>query len=273
MSGRIRTIKPEVLEDSKAAELTSDAWRLWVSVWTLCDDYGNTRADPRYLAGQVFWALSEGLAKVREGSRELLKADLVLEYEHSGQSYWHVVGWSKHQKVDHPGKPRCPGPDDPESSEKTPILDEPREDLANPSEAPTGASPARARTGPPTPTSDPDQEAPHSGPERRPRGPRPGSTFKLPVDWRPPADLNAALAAKWLVAVQQLERLVPEFVRYWTTGKGQGKRRNAAGWDASWSSWVNRDGESGTIPGGSAPGPTPSSPAGVPAQRSLEGYS
>ena len=54
MAGRIRSIKPELLEDEKAAALSDAAWRLFVSSWLLADDYGCFRAGPRYLAALVW---------------------------------------------------------------------------------------------------------------------------------------------------------------------------------------------------------------------------
>lgn len=109
MAGRIRTIKPEILEDERSAGLSSDAWRLWVSMWLLADDHGRLRGNHQYLEGQIFW-----LAKPRESLARLLEslemADLVIRYEVNGQKYIEIPNWSKHQRVDHPGKPRVPPP-------------------------------------------------------------------------------------------------------------------------------------------------------------------
>ena len=55
MAGRIRTIKPELLEDAKTAKLSHEAWRLFVSSILLADDYGAFRAEPGFLRGTVFW--------------------------------------------------------------------------------------------------------------------------------------------------------------------------------------------------------------------------
>ena len=123
--GRIRTIKPELLEDSKTASLSHEAWRLFVSCLLLADDHGNLRAAPRMLEGLVFHSREsrEGVATLL---RELRDGGLVVLYSSRGQEYASIGGWAKHQKVDHPGKPRVPGPYD-EGSE---ISREAREDLA-----------------------------------------------------------------------------------------------------------------------------------------------
>ncbi len=103
---RIRTIKPELLEDEKVASLPHLEWRLFVSCLLLADDYGNFRAAPGRIHGAALWAHSrEGLAKALEA---LAVVELLTFYWVTGQSYGHVVGWEKHQKVDHPGKPLCP---------------------------------------------------------------------------------------------------------------------------------------------------------------------
>lgn len=110
MSGRIRSIKPEWLEDELSL-CSSDARVLSVALLLLADDHGNGRAHPNQLASQVFPGdlakCLETLAKARE---ELERLRFALFYELDGQRYFHVRNWDKHQKVDKPGKPRVPGP-------------------------------------------------------------------------------------------------------------------------------------------------------------------
>lgn len=119
MSGRIRSIKPEILEDEKVATLSDAEFRAFVGLIVLADDYGNFRADPNYLSGAIFWGCRRPTAssskEMSEISAALEEADLVTFYEARGQRYGHLNGWSKHQKVDHPGRPRVPGIDDPTS--------------------------------------------------------------------------------------------------------------------------------------------------------------
>lgn len=104
---RIRSIKPELLEDERTARLSHVEWRLFVSLLLLSDDYGNLRAAPERIHGAALWAHPrEDLAKALDG---LVTASLVVLYVVGGQSYAHINGWEKHQKVDHPGKPLCPG--------------------------------------------------------------------------------------------------------------------------------------------------------------------
>lgn len=128
MAGRIRSIKPEWLEDEKLAAMDDVARLLSVSLLLLADDYGRGRAHPNYVAGQVWGYASEtdgdAVRKAREGLGKLAASGYVRLYEVGGQRYFEVRNWARHQKVDHPGKPRVPPPDS-----------EAREDLARDSRA------------------------------------------------------------------------------------------------------------------------------------------
>lgn len=109
MSGRIRTIKPELLEDEKTASLSSDQWRLFVSLFLLADDYGNLHGEARRIEAAVFWGYQPS-SSTTDLLSVLEDVGLITRYVVSGQSYVSISGWSKHQKVQHPGKPRVPQP-------------------------------------------------------------------------------------------------------------------------------------------------------------------
>lgn len=105
---RIRSVKPEWLDDELLALATADARVLSVALMLLADDYGNGRANATMLAGRVFpGKVLETLEKALE---ELATIRYVLLYEVDGQRYFSIRNWSKHQKVDKPGKPMVPGP-------------------------------------------------------------------------------------------------------------------------------------------------------------------
>jgi hypothetical protein len=105
---RIRSIKPEILTDEKSAGLSDTEWRLFVSCIVMADDYGNFRASPAFIHSQVFWACSTSREDSRKALETLAIVSIVQLYDDSGQQYGHICGWSKHQRVDHPGKPLCP---------------------------------------------------------------------------------------------------------------------------------------------------------------------
>lgn len=112
MAGRIRSIKPEILEDEKTAALSHLAWRLFVSLWLIADDFGNLRGDPVYVLGQTLWATNETRKTIDGALNEMAAIGLIVRYRVRGQSYCHIAGWAKHQKVTHIGKPRVPGPNE-----------------------------------------------------------------------------------------------------------------------------------------------------------------
>lgn len=104
---RIRTIKPEWLDDERLAMSSSDARTLSVALILLADDYGRGRAGRVWMLGRVF----PGKAmEVLTAALEELEGWFVLLYELDGQQYFELRNWEKHQKVDRPGKPRVPPP-------------------------------------------------------------------------------------------------------------------------------------------------------------------
>lgn len=112
MSGRIRTFKPELLEDEKTAGLTDAEFRLFAAIVLLSDDHGNTRANPKWLTSQVWWRRRPS-GDPSKAFVTLTQIGLVTPYEANGQHYVHVTNWDKHQRIDKPSKPRVPGPIEP----------------------------------------------------------------------------------------------------------------------------------------------------------------
>lgn len=145
MSGRIRTVKPEIIRDRKTASLSHAAFRLYIGMFVMADDYGNLHGDVAQLFGGVFWAHPGfGVDGTAGAMVELVVAGLVERYEVRGQEYAHICGWSKHQRVDKKGKPRVPPPDDGETLASpsrdpreplAPDLRSPISDLRSPSES------------------------------------------------------------------------------------------------------------------------------------------
>lgn len=108
---RIRTLKPEILEDEKVSLLSDTAYRLFTSMIVLADDHGRVRADARWLQAQVWWA-HRSPPNVLSALLEIWKAGLVDVYAVRGGTYAALLGWAKHQRVDNAGKGRVPAPDD-----------------------------------------------------------------------------------------------------------------------------------------------------------------
>lgn len=111
---RIRTLKPELLEDMRTASLSDAAFRLFVSAVLLADDHGNLRADERWLDGQIWWARGDS-RKSAAALQEVSDCELACIYRVRGQVYMSIRGWTKHQRIDNAGKPRVPLPSDPDA--------------------------------------------------------------------------------------------------------------------------------------------------------------
>lgn len=130
---RIRTVKPEMLDDEKVAALPHLAWRLFVSLIMTADDYGNQHGAPAKIRGTAMWATEATDGEVREALARLSRDSLVALYSVRGQAYVSIVGWSKHQRVDKPGRPIVPGPEQADSHTSEDSRDS-RETPANPRE-------------------------------------------------------------------------------------------------------------------------------------------
>jgi hypothetical protein len=116
MAGRIRTLKPEILEDDRTASLSDVAWRTFVSLIVMADDYGNFRAHPHFVLATAFWGHPDkDVREIAESLDTLEDVGLIERYSVRGQTYGHVRNWEKHQRVDNAGKARVPGKDDPEA--------------------------------------------------------------------------------------------------------------------------------------------------------------
>jgi len=145
MSGRIRSVKPEILEDAVTAGLSDMAYRIFTGIFVLCEDSGRFRAETGWLMGQIYWKRPVSVGAFSAAIQELVNARLVVLYEASGQRYGVVRTWTKHQKISHPAAARLPAPpwgdgDPPESIK-----------------SPSGGPPEVLRTDPdPDPDPDPD---------------------------------------------------------------------------------------------------------------------
>lgn len=125
---RIRTIKPEWLDDEKLAAASDEARVLSVALILMSDDYGRGRASIATIAAETWrYALErnggehapEIFARASRALRELVEIGFVGLYEVKGQRYFEIHHWKKHQKVDKPSAPRVPAPDQQETRENS----------------------------------------------------------------------------------------------------------------------------------------------------------
>ncbi|WP_327354490.1 hypothetical protein [Streptomyces sp. NBC_01304] len=107
---RIRTIKPEAFASESLAAVSVHAERTFFGLLTQADDHGRFRDQPAVIAG-VLWSLrpEHSPLDVEDDLNQLDTAELICRYEgEDGKRYLHVVGWSRHQKINRPSGSRCP---------------------------------------------------------------------------------------------------------------------------------------------------------------------
>lgn len=238
--GRIRCIKPEVNEDELVAGLSSDAWRLWVSMWTFSDDQGTCRASPRYLKAKVFWA-RDPVAPIESLLEELVAARRVKLYAVEGERFASVRNFGKHQRIDKPGPPKYPGPDelDAEADDDAgPARDDsrtlqerstttrersPLDGKGEEGRGGDGIAGAGAPAPPPVPP-----KPPKPGPAKPKRVATAARAGRIPADWEPSPRFWAWVAAGGYDAAA-VRAEVPDFRDWWTAAKDGEK----SDWDAT----------------------------------------
>lgn len=102
---RIRTIKPEWLEDDRLLMASVEARLLTVALIVMSDDYGRGRLNVA-TAARCFPMNPQ----LFQPAFEELSSWFVEEYQVRGQRYFQILNWDKHQKVSKPGKPLVPPP-------------------------------------------------------------------------------------------------------------------------------------------------------------------
>lgn len=106
MGRRIRSLKPEWLEDEKVQRCSVYAQLLTAKLIVMADDYGNGRAG--VVAAATAFPMDPNQF---EPAMKELEGWYVQRYEIRGQPYYHLLNWQKHQKVQKPGAAHVPGPD------------------------------------------------------------------------------------------------------------------------------------------------------------------
>ncbi len=99
---RIRTVKPEFWTSEQIVECSTIARLMFIGMWNFCDDAGNHPASFKTLKMEVFPGDDITVSQIEDCVRELIRNDLIVEYDGgNGRRYWHVEGWA-HQKIDRP---------------------------------------------------------------------------------------------------------------------------------------------------------------------------
>ena len=107
---RIRTIKPEWLDDERLVLAPATARVLSVSLIVMADDAGRGRANVTMLAARVFPGETCPRTTAADSLACLVSARFVEVYEVDGQTYYQIRNWAKHQKIDRPKRSQLPPP-------------------------------------------------------------------------------------------------------------------------------------------------------------------
>src|SRR5205814_1805290 len=92
--GRIRSVKPELIQHPKFGTLTDGAARLFYGLLGLADDHGNCPAAPSFLAGQIFWGRQRSAGAIGKLLVELEVAGWISRYSADGGEYLTIAHWA-----------------------------------------------------------------------------------------------------------------------------------------------------------------------------------
>jgi hypothetical protein len=108
---RIRTIKPDYFKSAKLARLTYRARLTFIGLWTICDDQGRIRHDPRVIAGEL-WPQEDEVTwqEVTEDVTALVALGLLTAYSDDRYQYLSVRNWHEHQRINKPTESKLPPP-------------------------------------------------------------------------------------------------------------------------------------------------------------------
>jgi hypothetical protein len=115
--GRIRCIKPEFPASESMGNVSRESRLLFIQLWTLADDSGRLRGNPRYLAHSLYPYDDDAERHIDLWLRELEAQECIRRYRHGRSSLIAIANWSLHQRIDHPKPSRFSEPPAAEQSD------------------------------------------------------------------------------------------------------------------------------------------------------------
>lgn len=97
MNLKTRSIGPGLIEDAITAGLSDTAFRLFVGMILIADDYGNVQADPAFLASRIFWG-SPPATPVRDALTELTRK-LIFPFLDEGRPFLRIRCFKEHKSA------------------------------------------------------------------------------------------------------------------------------------------------------------------------------
>lgn len=107
---RIRTIKPEFPQSESMGRVSREARLCFILLWTLADDAGRLRGNPKMLASLLYPYDDDAKRLIDKWLGELDGATCIRRYAISGNLYIQIVGWTEHQKIEKPSASKIPPP-------------------------------------------------------------------------------------------------------------------------------------------------------------------
>ena len=125
---RIRTVKPELVDDETLGRCSREARLLDVWLTTQADDAGRQRGAVALVRSRCFpYDADVSLEDVDRWLDELVAIGRIRRYTAAGEAFVDRPGWHNEQKVDHPSPSRLPSWDDRDTDAARESSREPRE--------------------------------------------------------------------------------------------------------------------------------------------------
>ncbi|MEO5990390.1 MAG: hypothetical protein ABIP68_02045 [Ferruginibacter sp.] len=106
---RIRTIKPQHVEDRSLATISMQAHLLWILSWCFSDDEGVLENDPLLLKSQIFPRRTDVRAEqISQWIGQLVEARYMIPFTYNGVSYLIHRTFKTHQRIDKPQTSKVP---------------------------------------------------------------------------------------------------------------------------------------------------------------------
>lgn len=106
---RIRSVKPEIRSSEKVTTWPIELRYFWILLWGFCDDHGRGRDNALLIKADAFpLDVSITDEQVEKWMTVLEEAEVIHRYRFEGSSYFSIVNWTEHQKVQHPSKSVIP---------------------------------------------------------------------------------------------------------------------------------------------------------------------
>ena len=106
---RIRTIKPNHVNDKQLSNISLQAHLFWILSWCFSDDEGVMESDPLLLKSQIFPRRTDiRVEQLQQWIDQLVKARFIIPFTHKGEGYLLHRTFKTHQKIDRPQPSKIP---------------------------------------------------------------------------------------------------------------------------------------------------------------------